>query len=50
MKGSKTIQSKAEQKLRGDRTHSTVTSYFDDNTATIGIAPLNINDLGRLNF
>jgi hypothetical protein len=38
IKGSKTIPSKAEEKLRGDRTPSTVTSNFDDNAAMIGIA------------
>ena len=42
IKGSKTIQSKAEEKLRGDRTPITVTSNFDDNAVVIGIAPLNI--------
>jgi hypothetical protein len=31
IKGSKTIQSKAEEKLRRDRTPSTVTSNFDGN-------------------
>ena len=41
IKGSKTIQSKAEEKLRGDRTPRTVTSNFDDNAAMRGVAPLN---------
>jgi Fe-S cluster assembly protein SufD len=41
IKGSKTIQSKAEGKLRGDSTPGTVTSNFDDNAAMIGIAPIN---------
>jgi hypothetical protein len=31
--------------LRGDRTHSTVASNFDDNAAMIGIAPLNSGGL-----
>jgi hypothetical protein len=43
---SKTIQSKAEEKLRGDSTPSTVSSNFDDNAAMIGIAPLNSIALG----
>jgi hypothetical protein len=41
MKGSKTIQSKAEGKIRGDSTPGTVTNKFDDNGPMTGIAPLN---------
>jgi hypothetical protein len=44
IEGSKTIQSKAEENLRGDSTPSTVTSNFDDNAAMIGIAPLNSSE------
>jgi RluA family pseudouridine synthase len=40
---SKTIQSKAKEKLRGDSTPSAVTSNFDDNAAMIGISPLNMS-------
>ena len=38
-KGSKTIQSKAGDKLRGDRTPSRVMRDFNDNAAMIIIAP-----------
>ena len=38
IKGSKTIQSKAEEKFRGDSTP--MMSNFDDNAVMIGIAPL----------
>jgi hypothetical protein len=38
-----TIQSKAEEKLRGNSTPSTVTSNFDANAVMRGIAPLNIS-------
>jgi hypothetical protein len=42
IKGSKTIQSKAEEKLRGDSTPSTVMSNFDDNAVMIEIAPAQV--------